>query len=129
MKSRPANVQGLHFLVGDLDSERVRARVKSGPDGQSRSRLGCGNQVDHHLMAGQGASPPVLRDPGRHAVLDAVPLAGSRREMADRHFQALPIRKFLEPALPQAVSATVRASPVCRDQQPPGIRVVSPAHP
>ena len=44
---------------------------------------GCGNQVDNHLIASQGPPSPVLRDPGKHAMLDAIPLAGARREMAN----------------------------------------------
>ena len=55
---------------------------------QAAARLGTGNEVDDHLMTDQRMCAPVHRDEREHAVLDLVPLARPRREMAHLNVQA-----------------------------------------
>src|SRR6516165_12383170 len=50
-------------------------------------------------------------------MFDLVPLAGSRREMADLKTQSQFVRKILEGHLPKAVAATVAPTSVGRDHQ------------
>jgi len=50
-----------YFLVGDLDAGIVRVGIERRLDDQACFRRGCGNQVDHGLMAYQGPATPVLR--------------------------------------------------------------------
>ncbi len=53
---------------------------------------GCGggmaNQVHNHLVRAQGAATPIVGDLGEQAVLDLVPFARSRWQMADGDGQA-----------------------------------------
>ena len=68
-------------------------------------------------------SPPVLRDVTEHPVLDLVPLARARREVADRNPQPQLVGQALQLQLPQAAATAVGATPVARHQQPPGPRI------
>jgi hypothetical protein len=55
---------------------------------------------------------PVPREEGEQAVLDLIPLAGSRREMADRDLQPGFVGQFLQLPLPQPHARSVAASAV-----------------
>ena len=45
-------------------------------------------EIHDHLMTDERFAPPVLADEGEQTVLDLVPLAGSRRQVADGNPQA-----------------------------------------
>src|ERR1035437_5713937 len=68
--------------VTDLCSGRVAPWVQFGADFQTRFGGCVGDQLDDDFMTDQGPPPPVLGDVAEHAMLDLVPLAGSRRKMA-----------------------------------------------
>ena len=76
-----------HLLVGNLDPRRVEIQVKVAFNGQACLGRSSGNEVDDDLMTDQRLSPPVLADEREQSVFDLVPLAGARREMADRDLQ------------------------------------------
>src|SRR4029434_5900342 len=75
------------------------------------------DQIDDHLVASQRATPPVDRNMTEHSVLDPVPLAGSRREMADRQSQAQFVSQALQRDLPQATPARVAPAAIGGNQQ------------
>ncbi len=71
------------LLVRDSAARRVDAVIKSTAHGESRLRGRSGDQVDDDLMGDERLAAPILRDEGEQAVLDLVPLAGSRRQMTN----------------------------------------------
>jgi hypothetical protein len=54
------------------------------------------DQVHHHLTTDERSAAPIRGDVAEHAMLDFVPLAGSRREMTNLNRQAQFIRQFLQ---------------------------------
>ena len=77
--------------------------------------------ADDYLVADQRLPPPVHADEREQAVLDLVPLAGARREMADGDFHPKLIRQLLQFHLPKAylgaIAATAKADPVFLDTE------------
>jgi len=72
--------------------------------------------ADDHLAAQQGLSTPVGGDMAKHAMLDFVPFARARRQMADRHTQPRLIGEPLQLRLPSPRTGTVAASTIGRDE-------------
>ena len=70
------------FRVGDLDTGRVLASIKFGSNLQARLCRCVGDQIDDDFVTHQRPTSPVLGDVREHAVLDLVPFAGARREVA-----------------------------------------------
>ncbi len=68
--------------------------------GQTGFGCGASYEIHNHLMACERLAPPVHADVAEHPVLDLVPLAGSRREVAYRYAQSRLIRKGLKCNLP-----------------------------
>ena len=92
------------FLVADLDPGLVIGRCPSAAL-TIRPRAGrrAGDQVDDHLVAHQRPAAPVLGDEAEQPMLDLVPLAGARREVADRERQSRARRPG--PAAPPSTAA------------------------
>lgn len=112
--------EGAYLLVGDLHPGGVIVPVEFGVHGQpcrGRGR-GRGEGVHDHVVAGQWPALPVHRDVGEQAVLDRVPLAGSRRQVTDRDGQAGVGGEGCEFGLPRPGAEAVGAATVCGDQQP-----------
>jgi len=72
-----------HVLVGHLDPRRIGVWIKGTFDVQACTGCCAADELDDGLVADQGLASPVLRDEREQAVLDFVPLAGSRRQMTD----------------------------------------------
>ena len=70
------------------DAGGVGAGVEVGADGEPGRGGGGADQVDDDLVAGQRPAAPVHGDLGEQPVLDLVPLAGARRQVADGDRQA-----------------------------------------
>ena len=68
---------------GDFDAGRIRIGVDLGTDLEAGFGGGGGDQLDNDLMADERFAAPVLGDEREEAVLDLVPLAGTRRQVAD----------------------------------------------
>ena len=88
MKLGPLEIQGRQLLVADQGSSGILSFVQLGANSQSLAGGGVGDQLDDNFMTNQRSSSPVLRNVAEHAMLDLVPLAGSRRKMADSHRNA-----------------------------------------
>jgi hypothetical protein len=73
-----------HLGIGDLDALGIAVRIQLAAHRQASLRRRGADQLDNDLMADQRLAAPVLRDGGKQAVLDAVPLAGPRRAGAPR---------------------------------------------
>ena len=61
-------------------------------------------------MADQGSATPILRDMGKHPMLNLIPLTGPRRQMAHRNGQAQRIGQALQLRLPQPCAPAVTAA-------------------
>ena len=83
------------FLLADLDSFRVLAGVQLALNTKTGFRRGGGDQVDNDFMTHERFAAPVLGDEGEQTMLDFVPFAGPRREVADRDLQPRFVGQFL----------------------------------
>src|SRR5205085_6435586 len=72
------------LLVGDLDPTSVVPAIDLAPYSEPGRRGGRRDQADDGGVRQQRLASPVLGDEGEEAVLDLVPLAGPRRQMAHR---------------------------------------------
>src|SRR5262249_60143452 len=107
-----ADLHGSQFLVRDLDPGGVRVAVEFRLHPQARFRPGVRDQIDDDLVAGQRTATPVDGDLTEQAVLDLVPLARPRWEMADRNGQPQFVRQALQRHLPQPVAAPITPTAV-----------------
>ena len=112
MKGVSVDVEGVHLIVGDLDSLGVLIFVEYGMNDKPLARLGIGDQVDDDLVAREQDPLPVHADMGEEPMLDFVPFRGSRREVAHPDRPADLVGKRLKLLLPEAGAPSVAASPV-----------------
>ena len=85
MKLIPAQVQLRHLLVRDFDTAWIGPGIQLGRHFQAFSRRRARDQTHDHSQARQRPTAPVLADKGKQPVLNLVPFAGARREVADRY--------------------------------------------
>src|SRR5215469_10770041 len=121
-------LHGGQFGICDLDPGWVGTRVQSRLDLQSSTRGGVADEVDDHLQADEWPAAPVLRDVAEQAVLDHVPLAGARRQVAHAEAESSFVGQSLELGLPEASMAAIAAATVGTDQHLGGARVAGAAH-
>ena len=88
------------FRIGDLDALNVRSTIEAGLDLQSGLRRSTTNQLHDDFAAQERLSSPVARDLTEQTMFDLVPLAGSRREMADLNVQVQFIGQLLQLNVP-----------------------------
>ena len=82
MEVSSLKANGLHLGSTHLNANGILPSIEGRLDAQPRGRAGTANEADDHLAAQQGLSTPVRGDVAKHAVLDFVPLARARRQMA-----------------------------------------------
>src|ERR1700694_1967241 len=80
--------KGFDLFVGNLDAGGVDGGVEFGADGESGAGGGRCDGLDDDFVAGQWPTTPVHRDVGEQPVLDLVPLAGPRWQVAHGDMQA-----------------------------------------
>ena len=76
--------QGGHLRLRYCLTGRVLSLVQFGFDPKASGCSRTADQVDNSLKCTQWFASPILRDVAEQAVLNLVPLAGPRREMAGR---------------------------------------------
>ena len=103
-------------LIGDLDAGWVGFCVQFGMDPESGGGGRRGDEADNGFKTAQRFPAPVLADEGKEPVLDLVPLAGARREMADNDSQACFVGQFLQLEFPKPEPGAIAASRVSRDE-------------
>ena len=88
MESVRLEIERSQLCIGDFDAGRVRASVQFGANPQACSCRCVGDQtgwpraIDNHFVTHQRPTTPVLGDVTEHPMLDFVPFAGARREVA-----------------------------------------------
>src|SRR5947209_13416695 len=104
MERVPLDLQGLHLSGGDLDAGGIRGAVQGALDGETGAGGCARNQVEDDGVAEQRPGPPVLANEREEPMLDLVPLAGPRREVADRERQTAGVGPLLQLPLPQPIT-------------------------
>ena len=123
MKSILLEIDLRHLLIADLDAGRIAVGVQFGMHGQTGAGTSGADQLHHRLVSEQWLPAPVVADAGKQAVLDLVPLAGTRRQVADLHAQADFVGQALQLPLPRAQAVAVAAAGVGADQQTSCLRI------
>src|SRR5713226_10361216 len=75
--------EGGHLFIRYRASSRIALGNELALHRQPRFGGGGGNQLEDHRVANARLATPVLADPGEETMLDLVPFAGSRRQVAD----------------------------------------------
>ena len=105
------------FFVSHFYLWRVLASVKTRLQPQAGARL-CGrDQLYNDFVTDQRSTPPVHADMREEPMLDLVPLAGSRRKMANSNLEARVVGESLQLNLPEARSVTIASASVGTDEQ------------
>ena len=117
MKIRPLDFDLFQCFIGHLDSFRIGVGINFGLDFQPSPGRRADDQIDHYFMAEQGLPPPIHADMAEHPMLDLVPLAGPRREMAHRDVQPGLVGQSLQGHLPQPHPRSVAATTIGSHQQ------------
>jgi hypothetical protein len=99
-----------HDLVGYGDTGGIGIQIESGSDFQAGGGAGCANQTDDGLEIDEWPTAPMNADVREQAMLDLVPLAGARWQMADRDRKVLRIGQALEPHLPETTASAIASS-------------------
>src|SRR5260370_37187803 len=89
--------------AGVLAGVEFTAHREAGFGGSGR------DQLDDHAIADEWLGAPVLADEGEEAVLDFVPLAGARRQVADHDVEVEFVGQLLQLAFPQPHPRAVAA--------------------
>ena len=121
-------IESTQVGIGDIQAYRIDSSIQFGADPQSGMSRRIRNQIDDDFVARQGLASPVLGNVAEHAVLDLVPLAGPRREVAHMDGQLQAQGQLLQRDLPQAAPAGVAAATVGSDQQLSGCGVPLGTH-
>src|SRR5689334_6634228 len=100
MEGIPLDVQLAEFLSRDRLADRVTAPVEPRTNDQAAAVRRVRDQVDDGLVGAQWTAAPVDGDEREQPVLDLVPLAGSRREVADADGDAELVGEPLQLVLP-----------------------------
>src|SRR2546425_748918 len=117
MKRLALDVQSGQVFVRDFDACRITMAVLDGGDGQSLLGRRLRNQFNHGLKRRERVAPPIERNGGKESVLDRIPFAGSRRQMADRNAQAALGGKLVQLHLPQPVASPIGSASISNDEQ------------
>src|SRR6266568_6316523 len=101
-----------HLLAG-----RIAATIEPRAHDEAAAVAGVADEVDDRLVGPQGTTAPVDRDEREEAVLDLVPLARARREVADTDRHAELVGDSLELVLPHVRPVAVAAARVGGDEE------------
>ena len=82
MKVMRKYVDSGELCIGDFESFRIFPFVELSAHSQVRLGSRSGNEFDDCAKAAQGFAAPVDTDERKKSMLDFVPLAGSRRQVA-----------------------------------------------
>ena len=120
--------QGGHLRLRYCLTGRVLSLVKFGLDPKAGGRSRTADQVDNGLKCAQWFASPILRDVAEQAVLNLVPLAGPRREMADVDAKTCFVSELLQSMLPGARAIPVATARIGSDEQLASLGVAALPH-
>src|SRR5882672_9124866 len=111
------NVQLAHLLLRHLLTGRVLSLIKSGVNNETRARRRISDETYDDLEGAQWFATPVDRDEREHAMLDLVPLARARREVADVDRKVKFVGKALKLCFPCVRPVAVASTGVGGDEE------------
>src|SRR4029079_8068245 len=114
--------------VRHLDPVGVLLLIQLGAHLEARFGGRGGDQLDNRPIGAQRLCPPIDRDEGKEPMLNLVPFARSRWEMANGNREIELICQLLKLDLPQAYAVAVAATAVGRYHQTLGFGVALPPH-
>src|SRR5580700_935364 len=120
--------QLLRLSLRSLDANRVRVIIQARLDMEALTGSRTSNELDNGLVGGERFSAPVSGDMAKEPVLDLIPLARARREVADMYSKSCLIGKILELGLPCIGAITIAAPSISSDEQVCRFRVGSLPH-
>src|SRR6266702_4715330 len=115
----PLESQLIDVFVCDCNARFILVGIKNRSYFETSSCARAANEINDGLIVDQRLSLPVQTDEGKQPVFDLVPLAGSGWIVADRDRHAGLVAQRLEMQFPRAWPASVAASAVSADEQPP----------
>ena len=128
MERRSLNPRAVHLGITDFDTRGIRPRVQRCLDTQTLRCRRVAPDGAHDNLHLQRLATPVGGDVAEHAVLNLVPLARARGQMADTDVQTARIGETLQFPLPQPRAGAVTAAAVGGDQQLLGLRMTRCPH-
>src|SRR3984893_18040017 len=132
MERVAADVESVHFGVGDLDALLIGPLIERTLDLEPGFGGGRGDQLDHCGAAEEWLGAPVLRDVAEQPVLDFVPFRCAGRIVADLDRRGDLVGQRLQLDLPQPRARAVGHDAVRRNHQvtPAGVaRAPNPIEP
>lgn len=128
MKGVRVGMDCCQLLIGHFDACGIGSQVALGMDVKSLPSRSCPDEIDYDLVALQRTTTPIHADVGEQAVLNLVPFAGPRWQMANGDGQPR-LRcpsSYLD--LPQPQPVAVAAATVRADEQLLGVGVQHRRH-
>ena len=113
-----------HLFIGHLASGGVGIGVDLALHRQACLSRGRSDQLQDHRVALARLTAPVLADPGKEAMLNLIPFARSRRQVADRERETRLVSQLLQFPFPQAHTGAVTPSSIGTDEQPLRLRIL-----
>jgi hypothetical protein len=117
MKLRWGEIQSLHLLFTDLDTDGIGVLIQRGLNGETRIGCGMPNEIDDDLMTDQGPPPPMLGNMRKHPMLDHIPLTGPWRKVPHIDRDTNLISKLLEFHFPQPIAAGIASPAIGRNEE------------
>jgi hypothetical protein len=82
--------------IGDFHALGIFVFIQFGAHRESGGGGRCRNQLNHGFKAAERLSAPIERNKGKQAVFNFIPLAGARRQVANRDGNTQLIRQPLQ---------------------------------
>jgi hypothetical protein len=114
--------------VRNVPALGVATGVELAAHAEPTGRAGRADQIHDHGQARQRLAPPGGPDVGEQPVFNLVPLARSRREVADREGETGAVGQPLQFPFPEADAWPVAAARVRHDEHAPCARIPGPPH-
>src|SRR5512144_3171251 len=123
------NPQGTKLLLRYLSAGGITTAIELSLDDEPTAIRRVADEVHDHLVRAQRTTAPVHRDERKHAVLDLVPLARSRRKVADVDREVELVGEPLQFGLPQAGPVAVASAGIGGDEDLARIRIARRSDP
>src|SRR5919108_4943828 len=114
------------FRCCQLHLGRVHAAIQAGRTAKALRRAGRTDKLQYRFVTHEWLAGPVGADQIKHAMLNRVPLRGTRWEVGHRNAELEGIGQPLQSDLPAPASITLGAAAIGLDQQLLGCSVAPP---
>src|SRR3954470_4090427 len=112
MKLGPSEVDLSQLLVRNFFTCRIFSVIHGRLDSQSFAGRRCFDQIDDDFVTDERLPSPVLGYEGEEPMLNLIPFARARRQMADLNWKPQLFREFLQFHFPETNAAAVASSAI-----------------